>query len=312
MFKKILLFIVFFAGLASFVFAERVIPKYTNFVNDNANIFTTSEENILNKKLKDLKDKSQVEFSILTIDSLNYDSLEEYAIDVARTWGVGEKEINNGLLLLIVKNDKKIRLEVGYGLEGVITDSQWYWLIQKELKPEFKKNNFFVGVNSAVDKIYLSIVESKDLPKLENENNVKNNFLSMFLFLFFPLMFFFDSVIIALIKYFGKSKEWFKGGFLGGSLGFLIVYIFSSTIILSAVVGFILLILGLLFDYFISKWYSKMTIKERKKWEEEFKKKTENKFHISSSSGIKGSGDGKSFGSFGGGSFGGGGSSGKW
>ena len=121
--KKIflILFLLFFGFN---VFAQREIPKYHNYVNDYADILTQGEEEALNKTLKDLDEKSSSEMAILTINSLNGDSLEDYSIDVARKWGIGKKDLDNGILLLIVKNDRKIRIEVGYGLEGTITDAQ--------------------------------------------------------------------------------------------------------------------------------------------------------------------------------------------
>ena len=205
MFKKFLyIFLIIFFSF-NFVFAERNIPKYNNFINDYADIFSQSEENILNTKLKNLEKKTSVEFAILTINTLAGDSLEEYSLDVARSWGVGKKKSDNGLLLLIVKNDKKIRIEVGYGLEGNITDAQSYWLIEKILKPNFRKNNFFVGVNELVDKVSNSLLENDKIPendKIEKwQKKIKKNFL---LFLYIPIFILFYPIFFWI--YYRKYK----------------------------------------------------------------------------------------------------------
>ncbi len=197
--KKVFL-ILFFLFFGVSVFAQREIPKYYNYVNDYADILNQEEENILNKELKDLDDKSSSEMTILTINSLNGDSLEDYSIDVARNWGIGKKDLNNGILLLIVKNDRKIRIEVGYGLEGTITDAQGFWLMENILKPGFRKGDFFHPILEFTKKVKLAILNDVSLPVKK-----RNFWSSDYLFLGGVLAWIFGVVLLFWFYY-----RWYK------------------------------------------------------------------------------------------------------
>ena len=103
--------------------------------------------------------------------SLDGNSVEDRSYDLAEQNGIGQKDKNNGVLLYIAKNDRKLRIEVGYGLEGALTDALSSQIIRKEITPQFKKGNFFEGINAGVDAIiqatkgeYTAEEESSDEP----------------------------------------------------------------------------------------------------------------------------------------------------
>jgi len=306
MFKRVFLFLSILFFLGNVIFAEIQIPKYQGYVNDYANLFTPEEEKILEDKISDLEKKSSVEIGILTIESLNGQPLFTYSMAVARSWGIGKKDKDNGLLILIAKKERKIRIEVGYGLEGTITDAQAFWLIENILKPKFRQQKYFQGVNEVLDRISEAILNGEKIPE---EKEQKVDWLFILFWIFFPLTFFLDILIIAVVKSLGKTKSWHLGGILSGGIALMIGFLLSTSWIIY-LVAFIFLILGLVFDYYISKWYSKLDEKKRKEWEEEFRKK----FHHNNGVGVGGIGSSSSgsFGGFGGGSFGGGGASSGW
>ncbi|WP_397361927.1 TPM domain-containing protein [Olleya sp. R77988] len=123
-------------------------------VNDYADIFTKTEEDSLSKIIIDYEKTSTNQICVYVIDSVpSLDNPVVYATKIANKLGVGQKEKDNGLLLLISKNDKKIAFATGYGTEKIVTDSICKRLIDSTLVPSFKKGNYFEGVLQALDTI---------------------------------------------------------------------------------------------------------------------------------------------------------------
>ena len=149
--KKIIF--IFFLLLNAIVFAQKSIPKPNpmRLVNDYAKVLNDYDANQLERKLIALDDSTSNQIVILTIPSLNGEIIEEVAVKTFREWGIGGKEKSNGILVLIAVQDKKIRIEVGYGLEGAIPDVVANDIINNDLKPAFKQNNFIGGITKAVD-----------------------------------------------------------------------------------------------------------------------------------------------------------------
>src|SRR5258705_4837891 len=119
--KRFLLFIGLFFSVCAQAQIDKVIPpKPSSYyaVVDNTNTLTNEQKEALNQKLAQYKDSTSNEIAVVIINSLEDNPIEDVAIAILRTWGVGGKEHNNGVVLLIAKNDNKIRIEVGYGLEG--------------------------------------------------------------------------------------------------------------------------------------------------------------------------------------------------
>ncbi len=202
MFKKIFLFLSILFFLGNGIFAEIKIPEYHGYVNDYANLFSPQEEKILEDKISDLEKKSSAEIGILTIESLNGQPLFDYSMAVARGWGIGKKNKNNGLLILIAKKEHKIRIEVGYGLEGTITDAQAFWLIDDILKPKFRQQKYFQGVNEVLDRISEAILNGEKVPEKEKSWDSTTK-VKIFLFGFISLILVY---IASLWFYFRKHK----------------------------------------------------------------------------------------------------------
>ncbi|MDX2302016.1 MAG: TPM domain-containing protein [Microscillaceae bacterium] len=123
------------------------------YVRDEANMLSESEKQLLENKLKQYDDSTSTQIAIVIQTSLNGQNMESYTVQLAQTLGIGQKGKDNGLLIFVSKDDRKIRIEVGYGLEGVITDLESKYLIENYLTPYFKQQQFHKGFDQTIDAI---------------------------------------------------------------------------------------------------------------------------------------------------------------
>jgi len=240
--------------------------------------------------LDKLEKETSAEVAVLTIEKLPEVEIEEYAVEVFENWGIGKKDEDNGVLLLVSRDDRKIRIEVGYGLEGVINDGRAGSIIRDEISPKFKKEDYEGGTWDGVSKIEEYIKDgSSALSEVPTSTKVtagkpaRQEFASgIWVIVGFI-------VIIYLMSFLGRSKEWTTGGVIGMILGLLMG---------GLLVGIILGIFGLILDFILSGNYKKL------------KKSGKSTSFWKSRGGFSGGGGGG--GGFGGGSSGGGGASGGW
>lgn len=126
------------------------VPKLKGRVNDYAGMLSSSTKNQLETVLSDLEQTDSTQIVVLTLPSLEGENIDEYAIRVADAWKIGRKKLDNGAILIISKNDRKLRIEVGYGLEGTLTDLMSGRIIRNIIVPQFKTGNFDQGVMDGV------------------------------------------------------------------------------------------------------------------------------------------------------------------
>lgn len=136
-----------FYGLAA---GAREIPALTARVNDYAALLSSSTEKQLEIMLASLEREESTQLAVLTSPSLEGESLEEFSLKVAEKWQLGRKGLDNGALLLIAREERKIRIEVGYGLEGTLTDLESGQIIRNIITPRFRNGNFDGGVTDGV------------------------------------------------------------------------------------------------------------------------------------------------------------------
>ncbi len=141
-----------FALFATLAFAFD-FPQLTGRIVDQANIIPFSTRTQIESKLVALEDKSGIQLVVATVPSLQGSDIESFAVDLARAWKLGEAKKNNGLLLLVAPNERKVRVEVGYGLEGTMTDALSSVIIQSAIIPKFRAGDFPGGVSAGVDAI---------------------------------------------------------------------------------------------------------------------------------------------------------------
>ena len=132
-----------------------------NWVSDFAGILNQQEIDTMNKLIADLEKETTAELAVAIIKSLNGKNIEMYSNELFTEWGIGKKEKNNGVLLLISMDDRKLRIEVGYGLEKVITDVVASDIINEVIVPYFKQNNYSQGTYEGVKAIAEKISSSQ-------------------------------------------------------------------------------------------------------------------------------------------------------
>ncbi len=208
----------------------RDIPTFSGWVVDEAHLLTPEQQQRIAEKLEQFKQQTTNQVAVLTIDSLDDEDIAEYANKVGRAWGVGEKGKDNGVLLLVAKNDRKMRIEVGYGLEPVLTDLQTKVIQDEVIIPYFKRGDFAGGIEAGVDAI-LSTIQGKPFqpapePAAQTGQGKKGG--PDFGFLLFILF-----VLLPFSMNAARSRSWFL------YLILLPVYFFLGTLFFSTIVGFI-------------------------------------------------------------------------
>src|ERR1700761_4324523 len=128
-------------------------PQLTGRVVDQAGVISSDGKTRIEAKLKDLEDKSGIQLVVATVKSLEGGDIETYANQLFRTWELGQAQQNNGVLLLVAPNEHKVRIEVGYGLEGTITDALASVIISSAIIPQFKTGDLSSGIERGVDGI---------------------------------------------------------------------------------------------------------------------------------------------------------------
>jgi uncharacterized protein len=219
--------------------------------------------------------------------------IENVAQDIFTKWGIGKKDANNGVLLLVAINDRKMRIHTGYGVEGSLPDLATAYIQDEVMAPLFKAGDYYSGLNGAVDKIISSLGGENVVPQDYNQTKNKLNLdwwhLAVFIFIAFQW----------LVAILGRSKSWWGGGVLGAVVGGAIWFFASFSFIVSLVVFVFLIVFGLGLDFFVSRQYEKRKI-------------SGGHYPWWIGGGRGGGFGGGGFGGFGGGSSGGGGSSSSW
>jgi len=295
MLKKFPIFILLVLAMALpvAVFAYVNPGAPSGFVNDFAGVLSVEQKQQLEQKLSDFEKSAGNEISIAIIKSLDGDTVENFSVKLFEDWKIGKRGKDNGTLILVAVEDRQTKIEVGYGLEGFLTDAQSFWIINNEMIPAFRDNDFYGGLNAATDKI-ISAIGGEVISEENPAPKANVNYFNLAAFVIF--------VFVWLGSILGRSKSWWAGGVVGGVAGIIIGFI-KGFLYFGIISLAVLVPLGLLFDFIASKTYSKSKLQGKvPPW------------WIGGGgfgSGSKGGGFG-GFGGFGGGSSGGGGASGRW
>lgn len=127
--------------------------KLTGRVVDNANLLSPADEAALTEKLQALETASSRQLVVATIPDLQGYPIEDYGYKLGRAWGIGQSEANNGTILLVAPNERKVRIEVGYGLEPILTDALSSLIIRNAILPRFKAGDYPGGINAGADEV---------------------------------------------------------------------------------------------------------------------------------------------------------------
>lgn len=260
----------------------------SGYVNDFAGMFTSSEVEGLESKLSSYEAASGNEIAVVTVPSLGGDPIEDYAVKLFEEWKIGKEKEDNGVLLLIARDDREVRIEVGYGLEPSLTDSESASIIRNVIVPAFQDGAYDAGIAGAVDAM-IAAIGGEYVPEPAPQSSLD---IDWFWVIFF--------VPLWLASILGRSKSWWAGGVIGGVAGVVLGFVFGF--LWTGVAAIVLLIpLGLLFDFVVSRAYARGKTSGHFPW-----------WIGGGRHGGHGGFGGGGFGGFGGGHSGGGGASGRW
>ena len=161
------------------------VPYVSGRVNDQANLLDEGFEAQLEDRLRLLEEETGAQVAVLTISTLEGDPIEDFSMRVVETWKLGREDADNGVLILISRDERRMRIEVGYGLEGALTDAQSGRIIDHLMAPRFREGDFNGGVGAAVDAVSSAIRgEPVELPEKRTETGGFNPASFIFLLIF--------------------------------------------------------------------------------------------------------------------------------
>ena len=271
------------------------VPPLSGRVVDQTGTLGSNDIASLTQTLKDLEARKGSQIAVLIVPTTDGEAMEQFSLRVAEAWKIGRKKIDDGALLVIAKNDRRLRIEVGYGLEGVLTDATTKRIIDEDITPKFKTGDFAGGVSAGVKRM-VGIVDGEKLPEPEPPHWQSPGLLSNI----DP----FNPFVLAFVFIVGGALRTALGRLVGsvatgGFVGFL-AWLLVGNIGVAAVAG----VLAFLIAAFIDLMPSGGSRGTRGGW-------SSGGSSDWSSSSSSSSSDSGSF-SGGGGSFGGGGASGSW
>lgn len=139
------------------------IPRLQKMVNDQAGILNSSQERELESMLRNLEQSTSVEIALLTVKDMGGLTIEDYSIRVVDAWKLGKKDRDNGILLLVSTGDRKVRLEVGYGLEESITDAKSSYIINQMVLPYFSEGSYYKGIKTCLTAVSGIVTNTYDI-----------------------------------------------------------------------------------------------------------------------------------------------------
>lgn len=219
--------------------AEVAVPQLKQRVTDLTNTLAAAQIQALNAKLAAFESRKGSQIAVLILPTTQPETIEQFGIRVADAWKLGRKGVDDGVLLLVIKNDRKLRIEVGYGLEGALNDATAKRIQSEVISPYFKRGEFYSGIDAGLDAI-TKVIDGEALPPssptrpIQTDSDLKSMFGIVF------LIFFFGNIIL---------RQWLGllpsgavvGGVIGGMLWISLLSLFWAG--LAAIIAFLLSII---------------------------------------------------------------------
>jgi uncharacterized protein len=225
------------------------IPKLEARVTDVTGTLTAGQQAELEQKLADFEARKGAQIAVLLVPTTQPEEIEQYSIRVAEAWKLGRKKVDDGALLILAKDDHKLRIENGYGLEGVLTDAASNRIIEDTMVPLLRQGQYYAAIGAGVDQM-MALIDGEQLPPpdrtWQHHNNARNlNFLP---FLLVAVLF--GSSILRSI--FGRAG----GAVLSGGVIGVVVFLVTSVLGLAIGAAIVSALLALLFGASGGGWSS--------------------------------------------------------
>ncbi len=200
---------------ADISYSQKAAPVLNGWITDQTGILSPQEKNSLSQKLQRYNDTTSNQVAVLIIPSLDNTPIEDFALATARGTKIGTKNLNNGVLFLIVINDKKIRVEVGSGLEGALPDALAGQIIRNEVSPYFKSQKYYEGIASGIDGIIKATAGEYKVKAVKTERGKGGSGFGAIVFIIIILLLIFSRRGFGFLPFIGL----FGGGGFGGRGG---------------------------------------------------------------------------------------------
>ena len=214
------------APLAASAQALQPIPPLQSRVTDLTGTLTTDERSALEAKLAEFEARKGAQIAVLLVPTTQPEEIEQYSIRVVEAWKLGREKPDDGALLLVATEDRTLRIEVGRGLEGALTDLVSNRIIDETITPRFREGDFGGGISAGVDRM-ISVVDGEPLPEPEKHWSGEGRGLGDMLPLLFGLIFF-GSVVLRAI--FGRALGSIATGGVAGGMAWLFTQLLGLSI----------------------------------------------------------------------------------
>lgn len=235
--RVLALFCVLASG--SLAYAQVGVPPLTARVTDLTATLTPAQVQALTETLQDFETRKGSQLAVLMVPTTQPETIEQYGIRVAEQWKLGRKGIDDGAILIVAKNDRTLRIEVGYGLEGVLNDATTKRIVSDTIVPRFREGDFAGGVRAGVDRM-IAVIEGEPLPEPAANSTGDGVGLRHYALVALLFAFFLGGVLRRIL---GRVP----GGLVtGGVLGYL-AWLVSGVVgiaLLSALIGFVVTLFG--------------------------------------------------------------------
>jgi uncharacterized protein len=217
--------------------ADVPVPDLTARVTDETGTLTNEQKATLEQSLKDFEAQKGAQISVLVVPTTEPETIEQYSIRVVDQWKLGRKNVDDGVLLTVAKNDRTLRIEVGYGLEGALTDAASNRIIDETIVPRFREGDFYGGISAGVDSI-MHVVNGEPLPAPPERQRSSDGYGRSL-----PVLFLLTIVAGGILR---AVLGRFPGAVVtGGLIGFL-AWLLSGALFIAVVAGAIALLFTLL------------------------------------------------------------------
>jgi len=233
---RILSLIALLVGVAPVVHADVAVPPLTARVTDLTGTLSQNQQARLIQELQAFEARKGSQIAVLIIPTTQPESIEQYSIRVVDAWKLGRKGVDDGALLLIAKDDHKMRIEVGYGLEGILPDAIASRIIRETITPHFKQGDFYGGIQAGLDRM-MRVIDGEPLPAPSQRNTSwagVQNFLPVAIVLVF--------IVAGILRaIFGRLG----GALVTGGFSALLLWFIISSLLGSVLMGVVVFLFAL-------------------------------------------------------------------
>lgn len=214
------------------------VPSLAGRVTDKTTTLSAEQKATLEQTLQAFEAKKGSQIAILIVPTTAPETIEQYALRVAEQWKLGRKKVDDGAILVVAKNDRALRIEVGYGLEGALNDATSKRIISEIITPRFKQGDFYGGITTGIDQI-IRVIDGEPLPnpkgRLSNDTADTQQFI--------PIIFILSLVMGGMLR---SVLGRFPGALVTGGAVAVIAWLLVGTAFIALVVGVIALLFTLL------------------------------------------------------------------